>query len=133
MICLDTTFIIDLLKKREEAYKKFQELKDRECATTLINIYELKIGAYRKLGGGMTSGQLEVINNLMAFIKILPLDALAVEQAAKINAELMKKGELIDDLDILIGGICMANNCKLIITKNKWHFDRIHGLKVEGY
>jgi len=43
------------------------------------------------------------------------------------------KGEIIEDLDILIAGICIANDCKTIITKNKRHFDMIDGLDVETY
>ena len=35
--------------------------------------------------------------------------------------------------DILIAGICIANNCKTIITKNKKHFERIDELDVETY
>jgi hypothetical protein len=51
--------------------------------------------------------------------------------ASKIYAELRKKGEIIEDPDLLIASICIANNLPLI-THNKKHFKRLEkfGLKV---
>mgnify|MGYP001614450096 CR=1 FL=1 len=133
MLCLDTTFLIDLLKKREDACRKFQEIEDEELGTTQINVYEIKAGIYRRIGTEMDNGQLKLFNQMIASLGMMPLDTGAIDEAAKINGKLTHKGEIINDLDILIAGICIANNCKTIVTKNKKHFERIDGLEVETY
>ena len=133
MICLDTTFIIDFLKSKQEAINKYKELKDKDLVTTHINVYETKSGIYRKFSEDTIIKELSVLDDFMSFIKILHVNMNSVEEAAKINGRLIKNGGIIDDLDILIAGICLSNGCSAILTKNKKHFDKIKGLKVETY
>ncbi|MDG7000350.1 MAG: type II toxin-antitoxin system VapC family toxin, partial [Nitrososphaerota archaeon] len=61
-----------------------------------------------------------------------PLDVSSSDKAGKILADLAKEGGLIDFRDALIAGISVANSL-LIMTRNKDHFSRIKGLKVESW
>ena len=67
---------------------------------------------------------------------ILSLTREAADIAAELYADLRKKGQPIDDIDLLIAGIAMANGL-VMATQNRKHFDRIAELKVkdwsEGY
>jgi predicted nucleic acid-binding protein len=54
------------------------------------------------------------------------------EKAAKIQAELRKKGKEIGHTDTLIAGIAIASNLELI-TNNTEHFKRIKGLKIANW
>jgi tRNA(fMet)-specific endonuclease VapC len=47
-------------------------------------------------------------------------------------ADLRKKGQPIDDIDLLIAGTAMANGL-VVITQNRKHFDRITELEVEDW
>ena len=133
MLCLDTTFMIDLLKNRLDALSKFQQIKDQEIYTTLINIYEIKAGIQRKFERHIVLRETAIFNKLLSSIQIFDLDIKSVSKAAEINGELTNEGAIIEDLDILIAAMCLTNDCNTIITKDKRHFSRIKGLKVESY
>ncbi|WP_338598587.1 hypothetical protein V6M85_07950 [Sulfolobus tengchongensis] len=63
--------------------------------------------------------------------RILCLDNESVKISSRIYAELKRKGELIDDPDLIIGSICIANKLSLV-TNNVKHYERLKefGLKV---
>lgn len=132
-ICVDTTFIIDLLKNKKEAIDKYQELRNNFFVTTQINVYEIKSGIHRRLQEHAIKKELAEVNKLLFNLLILRLNEESIDKASGINGELTKAGKIIEDLDILIAGICLANGCNKIITKNKNHFERIKGLSVETY
>ena len=66
-------------------------------------------------------------------MRIFTLNKNSAFVAAKIGAELSSQGQIIEDLDIMVAGICLSNGCTKIVTKNIKHFSRIKGLKVETY
>ena len=132
MIALDSSFIIDILRNKADAVAIFDSIKNEQLATTIINVYELVSGVYQVKDKNYDK-HLNILKNFLARIKILYLDRESAFESSKINARLSMDGRIIDDLDILIGGICISNNCKKIITKNKKHFDRIKGLEVVNY
>ena len=53
-------------------------------------------------------------------------------KSAEIYAVLRKKGIIVDDIDILIAGICIANDLTLV-TNNEKHYNSIEGLKIENW
>jgi len=50
----------------------------------------------------------------------------------KIKARLKKEGKLVNDADLLIASIVIANN-GVLVTNNTAHFERILGLKLENW
>ena len=133
MICLDTAFIIDLLKNRKGAVNKFSELKNVDLATTSISLYEIKAGIYRKYDASLIQSELIQFNDFLESMHILNINNASIQLSAEINGELTKTGSIIGDFDILIAGICLSNGCSRIVTKNVKHFSKIKGLKVETY
>ena len=132
MKCLDSTFIIDLLRNKPNAKQKYLEIDKDLIVTTIINLYELMSGVYLTKDKNYEK-HLGVLNEFLKRINILQLSLLSVEKASKINGELSSEGKKIDDLDILTAGICLSNGCEVIVTENAKHFSRIQGLKVETY
>jgi len=63
---------------------------------------------------------------------ILPLNEESAIIAGEIGAQLVIQGETIDAVDIMIGAIAKHNN-ETLITRNKKHFEKIPGLKIESY
>jgi len=129
MECLDTTFIIDLLKNKTEAIKKASEIKEEFIVTTTTNVFEVLQGFYFE----SNQKKIDIVNNFLSTVGILPLDFTASAKAAEIRVDLMKKGKDINVLDSLIAGTMLTNNCNTIITRNKDHFERVKGIKVESY
>ena len=132
MICLDTTLLIDFLKNNPRAVKACDKVKHEALATTTLNIFEILFGILRKKQtnyGNEINNLMKLVNNL----DILNLDYKASVKASEIASNLVKKGLQIESNDCLIAGIMLANNCNTIITQDKYHFERIEGIKVESY
>jgi tRNA(fMet)-specific endonuclease VapC len=55
-----------------------------------------------------------------------------VELSSEIYASLRKKGNPLDDIDILIAGIAIENK-NILVTGNATHFGRIKGLNIEDW
>lgn len=122
MKVLDSSTIIDLLNNRVS-----KELED-SLIVTEISYFEVLRGAEIR----SNSKELEKTHEFFNNCKILPLTRAGTLKAAKISAELYKKGQMIEDTDCLIAGIALTNGVNIIITRDD-HFSRIKELKVESY
>jgi len=132
MLCLDSTFIIDILRNNSKAKQKYDEIDKNSIFTTIINLYELVSGVYAARDKNHEK-HISILNELLKNIPVLGLDLVSIEKASQINGELSLKGKEVDDLDILIAGIILSNAYNTILTKNVKHFSRIKELKVESY
>jgi len=63
---------------------------------------------------------------------IAPLTTASVDRSAKLYSELRNSGTPLDDIDLLIAGIALANDWTLV-THNTRHFERISGLTLEDW
>jgi len=117
MILLDTTFLIDLLRKRENAIKKAVELSGKNrLATTYVNIYELLLGVY-SVEGIDYEKKLQDAERLLEKLEILILEKQSAIISAKIGGALSLEGQMIGDVDNMIAGIALANNISTIVTR----------------
>lgn len=132
MICLDTTIIIDFLKKNPRAVAACDKIKNENLATTTVNIFEILFGILRKKQASYN----REIESFMKFINnmtVLNLDYKSSVKSSEIASDLVKKGLQIESNDCLIAGIMLANNCNTIITLDNEHFERIKRIKVQTY
>lgn len=118
--CLDSDALI-------EAYQagigKFSGLY-----TTCVSLYEFLRGlAY--LGKDLE----EYKAHLEAHLNVLALDNKAILQASRMFGELKRSGSLVEDPDLLIAGICLANSLPLV-TGNARRFQRFgkYGLTLRA-
>ena len=133
MKCLDTTFIIDLLRGNKNAIEKAMDLElEDKVITTEICVFELYYGIFHQKSK-KTKGYIKKLNKFLDKLEIFPLDRKSSIKAAKIAAELTKKGLEIGSHDSMIAGITLANGCNIIITDNVEHFKRIKEFTVETY
>lgn len=95
---------------------------------SIITLYEIVSGLKHR----DAKKQLSSFRELAAASEILPLTEPCVEIAADLYAALRAKGQLIDDLDLLIAGIALANDL-MVVTHNRKHFDRIEALEVQDW
>lgn len=132
MECLDTTVLIDLLRGSEQAKKLRKTLVSKHLFTTELNVYEVVSGIFAKKKGNKQQ-DLEKAEELFHRVTILPLTHRAALRAGEINGNLLLKGEIIEDIDILTASIALANGVMTIVTRNAKHFQRIPGLVVKTY
>ena len=64
--------------------------------------------------------------------EIITLDREIIDKASEIYAELKRRGELIEDADILIAASCLIKGM-VLVTDNEGHFRRIENLEVENW
>lgn len=123
LIVVDTDVLIDFFGNVPPAAKVLAELiSRREGALTSISVFELYAGIEGKK-------RLRQIDALIQYLPVLPLDVIGGAVAGKIYTQLKLKGELIGTHDILIAGICAANELPLY-TRNVDHFSKINNLKL---
>lgn len=95
---------------------------------SILSYYEILSGLKHKDARQQTERFLEFCKNLT----IIPLTKESSEKSADIYARLRKRGEIIDDVDILIAGICLENNFA-IATNNVKHFSRIEEIEITNW
>ena len=131
MVCLETTFLVDFLRGKEEAESVFNDLVDRRSQITITSpsLMEIMSGAHNN----QKKEELRKIEEvILSKVIILNLDKESAILAGEIDSELTLSGDSIGTTDIMIGAIAKHNN-EPLITRNKKHFERIKGLKIESY
>lgn len=130
MACLETTFLIDLLRGKP-AVKELKDELDRtetRLAIAAPSIMELWAGSCAAKG---TQAEQDKIIELMESLEILPLDGRSAREAGEIEADLIAKGLAIQAQDVMIAGIARINGEK-VVTRDEG-YARIPGLKVLKY
>ena len=132
MVCLDTTFLADLIRKSPDANKKLSNLvkEGNSLSTTIINSAELFYGAYKSNNVDKEKEKVKLV--LSRFI-VFEMDEIVAEKFGEILSKLDTQGQKIADRDIMIAAIAMSKGENVIVTRNRKDFDRIPDLMVQTY
>lgn len=95
---------------------------------SIITYYEIVSGLKRK----DARKKLDAFLEFAAQNSVLPLTETAASLAAEQYARLCKSGTPVDDIDLLIAGIALANDL-VLVTHNTRHFERITGLELADW
>ena len=127
--CLDSDFLIALLRNYPDATKKAEELEktDNELSTTAMNALELYMGIMGV--DGISGARIEKTEALLESLQILHLDLQAARRSAGIMNSLTKLGKPIGVKDSIVAGIAIENRVPLM-TRNVKHFERVAGLTI---
>ena len=124
MMVVDTDVLIDSLNgKNPSSDRVSREIQSGTLATTTITVFEL-------LSGAKTGRARDSVEKLLKAVRILPLDEESGATGAAIRRELEGRGTTIGMADYLIAGICRSRSLPLL-TRNRSHFERVPGLRVE--
>ncbi|MDI9610731.1 MAG: type II toxin-antitoxin system VapC family toxin [Archaeoglobales archaeon] len=131
LVCLETDFLVALIRKDDKALSKLRELveKGERISTTPINCAELFKGAYMSEN---VEENLKKVRGIINRLDLLDFNLNASEIYGRIALELKKDGEPIGEMDALIASIALSHN-ERIITRNFKNFARIRGLEVESW
>lgn len=129
-MCLDTDFLVALLKGDRDAIDRIAQLEAEEkpLKSTAITAYELLKGA---LLSSRPEENLTSVSDLLSVIQVLTLTNDSCLQAAKTYEDLRRKGLLIGEFDILIAAIAISNNEALMSRDS--HFRLIEGLNLQAW
>ena len=129
---LDTTFLIDIIRGKDEKVKQKCIYLDNKFITksiSTITLMELCRGAEMNLNSKKEKKKvIELIESLL----IHPFNVKEAKKAAEIESFLIKKGQMIDLEDIMIAATAITRN-ESVLTRNVEHFNRIPNLKVDSY
>lgn len=132
MKCLDTSFLIDLLRGDAGAVKKATGLDEvGPSATTEINVFELVYGIHR---GKLTArrARLAQAERLFSGLITLPLNHEAALKASEVLGVLAREGKEVSVLDGLAASIALVHGCEAIVTRNVEHFKNMP-IQIETY
>lgn len=130
MVCLETDFLVDLLRCKKEAILKLEELvqSNSTISMTPISLTELFHGAFKS----KKQEKIESVEKIMAGVELLDFDFFAAKKAGELIAFLEEKGEKIGDNDTITAAIAIRHG-EEIITRNTKHFGKIPGLEIKSY
>ncbi len=130
MTCLETTFLIDLLRGEKSVSKLKDELDKTEThlSITAPSLMELWVGA---LLSKTSEKEKEKINSLVSSFTFLAMDEAASREAGEITFELLTTKELLDPIGIMIAGTARSHGEKLVTRDH--HYARIQGLRLLKY
>ncbi len=125
---IDTNICIYFLKGMFDLVEKFDEIGIDNLYISEITIAELKFGAAKS--EHPTKNKI-VIEELISKFNQIPIYK-SLDIFAEEKARLQKKGNIVDDFDLLIGATALANNM-ILVTNNEKHFKRLKGIQLENW
>lgn len=130
MPVLDTTFLVDLLRKDPAACRKLNELEEKKAflATTCMNVLELYRGAYLS---SAAEQNILLIRSILEEIPILPVTDEVFPIFGEISAQMSRQGIRAGDFDEIIAAVTLSYD-GVIVTRDS-HFLKIPGISVEKY
>jgi tRNA(fMet)-specific endonuclease VapC len=126
---LDTDICIYWLKGNERIEKKIIQTGFANIFITVITECELYYGAFKS---ARREQNLSVIRELKRKIQTFHTSEGISYIYGELKSDLEKKGQTIDDADLLIASIVLEKNATLV-TNNMEHFKRIPVLKVVNW
>jgi len=114
MFMLDTSFIIELLRRPEKISDWLKRIDEEGGATTAISYLEVfrkrhKMGKSEKL----------IITRFFNSYTSLPFDLDGAEETCNLWIRLEKAGETVNLLDAMIAGIMISKGVDKILTKDE--------------
>lgn len=125
MFLLDTNVIVNFLKLKSEAVEIINQIAEQDLYTSSICVAEVLDG----LTTSKSYKQAEKFNILMQYVVIVDVTVEVAEQFALLRSNLIKTGNIIENMDLLIASSCLAYDF-ILVSHNLKHFQRIPHLKV---
>jgi tRNA(fMet)-specific endonuclease VapC len=127
---VDTNILYLFFRGHPQVVAKFTAYlaEHRTVRFSVITYYEVVSGLKHR----DAHKQLDSFLEFAAQSTIYPFTVQVADTTAELYADLRKRGEPIDDIDLLIAGTALTNGL-VLITDNRRHFDRIVELEVENW
>lgn len=123
---IDTSVIINYLRDKGSATEIINKLEG-ELSSSYICLAELYEGIYRVRE--KEKAEKAVLDFFTGLNEVYGVDEEIAKNFGQIRATLKTKGQVIEDLDILLAATCLAKGLTLI-TSNPKHFSRVFSLEI---
>jgi len=127
---LDTNILTAFLKGQADVVARMERYLDEigRPSISIITYYELLRGL-KELG---SPRRLAAFEDLIRHLHVRLLTRRVMGIAAVLYVELRRRGEPLEDADILIAATALTHDL-ILVTDNEQHFQRIAELKVENW
>ncbi len=126
---LDTNIVSYALRNRDEGLMaRLAETGREQICTSVVVKFELEFGAHLRASPRLWTA----VRGFLGGLEVLPLTADDTDAAARVAAELRRKGRPIGQMDTLIAGHALSRELSLV-THNTRHFREVEGLAVEDW
>ena len=127
---IDTDILSMFFRGNANVVSQFQTYlaEYRQLNLSIVTYYEVLSGLKHR----DAQKQLTLFLDFAAQNVILPLTVQSVTLSADIYAKLRQYGTPVDDIDLLIAGVALANNL-VLVTHNQRHFNRIEFLELQDW
>ena len=123
---MDTDWAIDYLHRADRTVRRLEALFTNGVGLSIVSLAELYEGLARSRNPD-DDGQ--ALRLFLEAVDVVPLDDASCRVFGEERARLREEGDLIGDMDILIGSTAISNSLTLL-TNNRRHFERMHGLNI---
>ena len=129
MYLLDTDTVIYTLKGVAEVVESLERRRESPIAISVITEGELLYGARKS---ARPRQNLARVRRLAETIPVIEVTRGVIETFADLKASLDRRGQPLDDFDLIIAATASMLGATLV-TNNTKHFSRIRGLPLENW
>ena len=129
MFILDTNSLIYFFKGMGNVAARLLATSPTEIAIPSVVLFELEYGLAKSSSPRKRRAQLEEICSL---VELLPFGNEEAKFAARVRAQLDKKGTPIGTCDLLIAATALARS-GILVTNNIREFSRVSNLEVDNW
>lgn len=125
---VDTDWVIHHMNGVRRVTSRLAEVEPDGLGLSIVSLAELYEGVARSSDRVASE---RILDDLLAGVDVVDLDEEACRIFGRERSRLRAEGNLIGDLDLLIGSTALRHGLTLL-TNNRRHFERIEGLTVES-
>ncbi|RJP30188.1 MAG: type II toxin-antitoxin system VapC family toxin [Candidatus Omnitrophota bacterium] len=129
MYLIDTDTIIYVLNNHEHVIHNFRKKGTFPKAISVVTYGELYYGAMKSKRQYENPAK---VRRLSELFPVIDVTRAIMEVFGSLKEELIRKGNTIDDFDVIIASTALMMNYRLV-TNNEKHFRKIPGLKIENW
>ena len=123
---VDTDWLINSLHDRGAALDVLEALAERGLAVSIVSLGEVYAGV---VGRPNEDANVRLINRFVGRYDLVGLSDSIMLTFSRIRRELDHQGQSLEDFDLLIAATALDTD-RILITRNRRHFDRIPGLRI---
>jgi len=126
-VLVDTSIIVDVDRGKQDVIELCKQLTSTNSAyISTVSVSEILTGSYLRKDYGVAVKKAEKILGQFRWVS---LNGEAAKLVAELNAYLIAKGQPIEYQDVAIAACFLLENCDILLTENKEHFQRLPNLK----
>ena len=122
---VDTSWLVEHLRRNEEAVERLDSLSGDGLAISIVSVAELQVGVFRS---NDPAGAAMIVNRLISALDLSGLDEPVCTRFGREKAALLDRGQIIGDADLLIAATALHHGLTLLTLDRD--FERVDNLQT---